>query len=138
MQCYFIIKKLVKKFFKLLFKNSILGGHPDMNKSRYISASTGSLGHGLPIISGMAFADQLNNLKKNIIILGDQECLEGTTWESMFLINKFNLNNLTIIIDRNFSRNEAIPLGNIKKKFQVFQKIFKVLMATIIVKFILH
>ena len=35
-----------------------------MNKSRYISASTGSLGHGLPIISGMAFADQLNNLKK--------------------------------------------------------------------------
>ena len=56
----------------------------------------------------------------------------------MFLINKFNLNNLTIIIDRNFSRNEAIPLGNIKKKFQVFQKIFKVLMATIIVKFILH
>ena len=51
-----------------MFKNSILGGHPDMNKSRYISASTGSLGHGLPIISGMAFADQLNNLKKNIIL----------------------------------------------------------------------
>ena len=108
-----------------------------MNKSRYISASTGSLGHGLPIISGMAFADQLNNLKKYYVILGDQECLEGTTWESMFLINKFNLNNLTIIIDRNFSRNEAIPLGNLKKTFR-FSKIFKVLMATIIVKFITH
>ena len=65
----FYYKKISKKvFLSFCSKNSILGGHPDMNKSRYISASTGSLGHGLPIISGMAFADQLNNLKKNITL----------------------------------------------------------------------
>lgn len=120
----FYYKKISKKvFLSFCSKNSILGGHPDMNKSSYISASTGSLGHGLPIISGMAFADHLNNLKKKYyVILGDQECLEGTTWESMFIINKFGLNNLTIIIDRNFSRNEAIPLGNLKKKLSGFSK----------------
>ncbi len=73
-------KKISKKvFFSFCKKDSILGGHPDMNKSKYITASTGSLGHGLPIISGMVFADNLSNIKKNYyIILGDQECLEGT------------------------------------------------------------
>ena len=111
-------KKISKKvFFSFCKKDSILGGHPDMNKSKYITASTGSLGHGLPIISGMVFADNLSNIKKNYyIILGDQECLEGTTWETMFILNKFKLNKLTIIIDRNFSRDDAIPLGNLKKK----------------------
>jgi transketolase len=110
-------KKISKKvFFSFCKKDSILGGHPDMNKSKYITASTGSLGHGLPIISGMVFADNLSNIKKNYyIILGDQECLEGTTWETMFILNKFKLNKLTIIIDRN-----AIPLGNLKKKLSGF------------------
>ena len=32
------------------------------------------------------------------------------------------LNNLTVIIDRNYSRNDAIPLGDIKKKFLGFSK----------------
>ena len=94
-----------------------------MRKSKYITASTGSLGHGLPIITGMAYADVLNNInKKYYILIGDQECLEGTTWESMFIINKFKLNNITIIIDRNYSRNDAIPLGNIKNKLLGFSK----------------
>lgn len=117
-------KKISKKtFLSFCKKKSPLGGHPDMRKNQYITASTGSLGHGLPIISGMAFADQLNNSKKKYyIIIGDQECLEGTTWETMFIINKFKLKNLTIIIDRNYSRNDAIPLGNVRKKFLGFSK----------------
>ena len=117
-------QKITKKtFLSFCKKNSDLGGHPDMRKNQYITASTGSLGHGLPIISGMVFADQLNNFKKKYyIVIGDQECLEGTTWETMFLINKFKLNNLTIIIDRNYSRNDAMPLGDIKKKFFGFSK----------------
>ncbi len=120
----FHTNKISKKIYlSFCSKNSILGGHPDKNKSKYITASTGSLGHGLPIISGMAFADNLSNLKKKYyIILGDQECLEGTTWETMFILNKFNLNNLTIIIDRNYSRNEAIPLGNLSEKLSGFSK----------------
>ena len=112
-----------KTFFGFCKKNSLFGGHPDMRKSKYITASTGSLGHGLPIITGMAYADVLNNInKKYYILIGDQECLEGTTWESMFIINKYKLNNITIIIDRNYSRNDAIPLGNIKNKLSGFSK----------------
>ena len=120
----FNLKKINKKtFFSFCKKGSILGGHPDMRKSKYITASTGSLGHGLPIISGMAFSDNLNNIKKQyFIILGDQECLEGTTWETMFIINKFKLNNINIIVDRNFSRDDAIPLGDLKRKFSGFSR----------------
>tara|TARA_E500000178_G_C17008497_1_gene749352 strand:+ start:78 stop:845 length:768 start_codon:yes stop_codon:yes gene_type:complete len=120
----FNLRKISKKtFFNFCKKGSILGGHPDMRKSKYITASTGSLGHGLPIIAGMAFSDDLNSFKKKYyIILGDQECLEGTTWETMFIINKFKLNNINIIIDRNFSRNDAIPLGDLKRKISGFSR----------------
>ena len=117
-------QKITKKtFLSFCKKNSDLGGHPDMRKNQYITASTGSLGHGLPIISGMVFADQLNNFKKKYyIVIGDQECLEGTTWETMFLINKFKLNNLTIIIYSHGTTHDAMPLGDIKKKFLGFSK----------------
>ena len=40
--------------------NSILGGHPDRNKSEFFTASTGSLGHGLPIAVGMAISDKIS------------------------------------------------------------------------------
>jgi transketolase len=87
------------------------------------------LGHGLPILTGMAFASK--NLhkkdKKFFVLMGDQECNEGTIWESLLLCCHYNLNNITIIIDRNFSRESDLSLGDLSKKLSIFSKnIFKI------------
>jgi len=115
-QYSYISNKDLKKFATF---NSKLGGHPKNNLKYYITASTGSLGHGLPIAAGMAFA-QKN--KKYYVLLGDQECNEGTLWETLLMCSHHKLNNLTIIIDRNYSREEALSLGKLEKKLRVFSK----------------
>jgi len=110
-------------FNKFATYKSPFGGHPKRNLKYYISASTGSLGHGLPIATGMAFANKLLKNKKHFyVLLGDQECNEGTIWESLLLCKHHRLNNLTIIIDRNFSRESDLSLGNLKNKLKPFSK----------------
>ena len=99
--------------------NSLLGGHPSLNVKNFISASTGSLGHGLPIAAGMAYSSKHKNY---YAVLGDQECNEGTVWETLLVCSHYKLKNLTVIIDRNFSREYSLTLGNLKKKFLAFTK----------------
>jgi transketolase len=106
-----------KKFLNFCKYKNPLGGHPSLNLQTFTSASTGSLGHGFPIIAGMAYSDP----KKNYYtIIGDQECNEGTIWETFFFCSHHKIKNLTVIIDRNFSRNEALSLGNLKSKLKQF------------------
>ena len=82
--------------------NSILGGHPEYGKIPGIEASTGSLGHGLPIGVGMAIAAKLKKLNHKIIVItGDGELNEGSNWEAMLAANKHKLNNLCLLIDYN-------------------------------------
>jgi transketolase len=111
-----------KSFFNFAKFKSQLGGHPKRNEKIFTTASTGSLGHGLPIITGMAFASK--NLDKNaknfFILMGDQECNEGTIWESLLLCNHYMLSNITIIIDRNFSREKDLSLGSLLRKLTDF------------------
>lgn len=115
----YISDNLLYKFCKF---GSPLGGHPSLNMNYFSSASTGSLGHGLPIIAGMAFANKNKNF---YCIVGDQECNEGTIWETLLICSHHKLKNLTVIIDRNFSRNESLSLGDLKKKIeQFFNKVF--------------
>ena len=47
--------------------NSLLGGHPHRNKLKEIYASTGSLGHGLPICVGAALAKKYQKATKKYI-----------------------------------------------------------------------
>ena len=79
-------KILSDKDFKSFCKfNSKLGGHPDSIKIPDLNFSTGSLGHGLPVSSGLAFGLKMKKEKKNIIcLIGDQELMEGTTWKSTY------------------------------------------------------
>ena len=44
--------------------NSKLGGHPEHDKVKGVEISTGSLGHGLSIATGMAIASKIKK-KKN-------------------------------------------------------------------------
>lgn len=101
--------------------DSPLGGHPDCNKVSSIEASTGSLGHGMPIALGIALASKIKKIDNRIFCLvGDGECNEGTIWESALLASHHNLDNLTCIVDYNHSTDRALYLGDIKEKFDSF------------------
>jgi transketolase len=82
--------------------DGILGGHPDANKVPGVEASTGALGHGLPI--GIGFALHARHVKSDarvFVILGDGECNEGSVWEAAMCAAKHSLSNLTVFIDYN-------------------------------------
>tara|TARA_B100000029_G_scaffold118222_1_gene111346 strand:- start:19 stop:774 length:756 start_codon:yes stop_codon:yes gene_type:complete len=110
--------KEYKSFCKL---NSRLGGHPDSTKLPNLNFSTGSLGHGLPVSSGLAFGLKMKKDKRKIIcLIGDQELMEGTTWESLHIISNYNLKNILLIIDRNNSDFRSIKFIKLKKRLSVF------------------
>ena len=81
---------------------SPLEGHPTP-AFRYVDASTGSLGQGLPIGLGMAVnAKYLDNLPyRTYVLLGDSEMAEGSQWEAIQLAAHYKLDNLVGIIDVN-------------------------------------
>jgi transketolase len=100
--------------------NSKLGGHPT-NKLKNVVASTGSLGHGLPIGVGIAMAEKIKKTNENVyVIIGDGETNEGTIWESALLASNHNLDNLFCFVDYNHSNDRALKLDNLKNKFESF------------------
>jgi transketolase len=100
--------------------DSKLGGHPS-NKLKNVEASTGSLGHGLPIGVGLALGEKIKNTENKVfVIIGDGESNEGTIWESALLAPNHNLNNLYCIMDYNHSNDRALKLDNIIDKFKSF------------------
>ncbi len=83
-------------------KNGILGGHPEYGKVPGVEASTGALGHGLPIGVGTALATRIQNRDSKVfVVMGDGETNEGSVWEAAMCAGKHKLSNLTAIIDYN-------------------------------------
>jgi transketolase len=79
-----------------------LQGHPDMNKTPGIEASTGSEGQGLSIGCGQALAAKLDRKLYHIFVMvGDGEMDCGQTWEAAMSASHFKLDNLIAILDRN-------------------------------------
>ena len=82
--------------------DGILGGHPEVATTPGVEASTGSLGHGLPIGVGLAVAAKIDKKTyRTYVLLGDGECEEGTVWEAALLASKHKLDNLTVLVDYN-------------------------------------
>lgn len=103
----------------LLDWNSKLMGHP--LRGGAVMASTGSLGHGLPIAVGLALAKNIKGEEGRVFcLIGDGECNEGTIWESMMLASHHKLDNLTVIVDNNKSSTRALSLGSLPDKFHAF------------------
>jgi len=100
--------------------------HLERDEKNGIYCTTGSLGHGFPIASGMAFARKKQRKKGNIFcLISDGECQEGTTWESLLISSKHKLDNLKLIIDYNKIQalsklDDALPLENLAAKFRAF------------------
>jgi len=100
---------------------SRFGGHPTKMTEPPIPASTGSLGHGLPLALGAAHARKVKLDKRPIFCLaGDGEMNEGSMWESLLLGAKFKLDNLFMIVDDNSSSTRAIDLQSLESKISAF------------------
>jgi transketolase len=103
----------------------VLAGHPTKGSVPGVEASTGSLGHGLPLGVGIAFASKRDGLKNRVyVLLGDGECQEGSVWEAVMLAVRLQLNNLTIIVDDNkwqaYDRTQDLVSGTWQEKFTAF------------------
>lgn len=98
-----------------------LGGHPDSRKVPGVEASTGSLGHGMPMAVGMALGLKIRDLEcRTVCIVGDGECNEGAVWEAALLAAHHKLSNLSCIVDFNRSGDRALVLGDLVGKFRSF------------------
>ena len=81
--------------------NGHLGAHPDAGRFG-IAASTGSLGHGLAIAAGMAYADRLQgDDRRTFVVIGDGEAQEGSVWEAIMQAPNLKLGNLVAFLDFN-------------------------------------
>jgi transketolase len=81
--------------------DSLLGGHP-VNGLPGIEASTGSLGHGLPMAVGMALAAKMDRRDHRVFtVLGDGETQEGSVWEAAMAASHYKLDRLVAVVDRN-------------------------------------
>lgn len=79
----------------------ILGAHPDIGNPG-IHASTGSLGHGLGLGVGIAYAEKLKGSSAMThILVSDGELQEGSSWEAMMMAANLSLDNLLIYVDSN-------------------------------------
>ncbi len=111
------------------YNGSCLAGCMERQTNQGLEASCGSLGHGLPIAVGTAFGAKFQNKKyRTYCIVGDGEMQEGSNWEAIQFAVKYQLSNLTVIIDHNrlqamdFLKNILTPnRGNdLQKKMRAF------------------
>ncbi len=106
--------------------NSDLQGHPKLQPRLGIEISSGPLGQGLSQACGLALAFKKDNKPNHIFcLLSDGEQQEGQTWEAYMLASKYQLNNITAIIDRNHIQiggdtEQVMPLENLKNKIEAF------------------
>ena len=82
--------------------NSRLQGHPDMKKTPGVDMTSGSLGNGMPVATGMALGLKARGSKARVYaIIGDGEMQEGIIWEAALFAGARKLDNLTVILDYN-------------------------------------
>lgn len=81
---------------------SILSGHVSHKGVPGVEFSTGSLGHGLGVATGMAMAGKMKAADHRVVcVLSDGECDEGSNWEAFLFAAHHRLDNLVAIIDYN-------------------------------------
>lgn len=103
-----------------------LQGHPDCLKTPGVEMTSGILGHGVAIGSGLALAARMNNLNYRVyVLLGDGECQAGVVWEGAMTAAKYQLAKLTAIVDYNNVQldgpvHEIMPLEPFVDKWRTF------------------
>lgn len=81
---------------------SILSGHVSHKGVPGVEFSTGSLGHGLGVAAGRAFAGQLSGADYRVYcVMSDGECDEGSVWEAAMFASHHRLGCLVGVVDYN-------------------------------------
>ena len=106
--------------------HSFLQGHPDAKKCPGVDASTGSLGQGISIATGMALGLKVKKADANVYtICGDGESQEGLVWEAAEAAAHYGLDNFTVLLDNNGlqidgSNKEVMDVKDLTAKFAAF------------------
>ena len=120
---YEITEEELKTFRQI---NSRLEGHPNVLRMKSLETSSGPLGEGLSEACGFALAAKMNKKEHHIwCITSDGEHEEGMTWEAIMLAAKYKLDNLTVIVDRNYiqidgNTESVMPLDSLVDKYRAF------------------
>lgn len=102
------------------------GVHPDFDTNLGIEFTTGSLGHGLSVATGMALGLKIEGKSSRVYVLvSDAELNEGSVWEAIMFAAHHKLDNLVMIIDDNslqaFGKTEdVLNIKPLKNKFESF------------------
>lgn len=100
-----------------------LPSHPDRLKTKGVDATTGSLGQGISIATGIAKALKLDGKQNRVFsIVGDGEINEGQCWEAFQFIAHHNLNNLVTFLDYNKQQLDG-NIEDIIKPFSFEEKL---------------
>jgi transketolase len=91
-----------------------------------VEATTGALGHGLPIAVGMALALRIAGSSSRVFVMvGDGELNEGSNWEAALSAGKHGLDALTLLVDYNKLQSygptrDVLDLEPLADKFAAF------------------
>lgn len=105
---------------RFLQYDSRLGSHPDRRQVPGVEVSTGSLGHGLAMGVGVAYALHAKGLidQRVFVLTGDAELNEGSNWEAILHAGAVGLPNLTLVVVDNASG--TLPIRPIAPKLAAF------------------
>ncbi len=107
--------------------NSRLQGHPHRLDTPGVEVSAGSLGQGISVAVGMALGLKADKKPNRVVcMMGDGELEEGSCWEAFMSAAHYKLDNLTVIIDRNFLQIDGMTedvscLEDLPERFRAFQ-----------------
>ncbi len=105
---------------------SRLQGHPERDRLPGLETTSGPLGSGLSQAAGMALALRMDGKKNRVyVMMSDGEQQEGNIWEAVMFAAKYELGNLTAIMDRNYIQidgqtEDVMPLDSLKAKYEAF------------------
>lgn len=116
-----------KELMTLRQLGSRLQGHPERTKLPGLENTSGPLGCGLSQACGMALAERMDkqNHRWIYVVMGDGEQDEGNVWEAAMLANKYKLNNIIAITDRNNIQIDGptetvMPLEDLSQRWRSF------------------
>jgi transketolase len=99
-------------------------GHPDRIKTPGVEMTSGILGHGVAIGTGLALAVRLRKSDaRTYILIGDGESQAGIIWEGAAAAAKYRLSNLVVILDLNDVQldgpvHEIMPMENMAERWK--------------------
>lgn len=118
---------IAKECLSLYAQNdSPLPNHPCKYALPILELSSGSLGHGLGVATGMLYGLRLDAVRvRAVVLMGDGECNEGSVWEAAMFAAAQRMDSLLAIVDYNGIQavgrsDEIMGHTSLEEKFQAF------------------